>query len=398
MPTRAMQTKPLDSVDFAFDELPGHELHDVLRDYREKGPIQPTRFMGQPAFVITEHEALSRAFQDDFRFPGYKMYAAGFEPAIGPSFISNPDPKEHLAYRKLATPAFRSRAVSTYEKEGLAALAHELLDEIADHDRFDLVTGFTSRFPYLVITRLLGLPREREQEFHDWALALLTFRDDPARAMRAREALSKFLSPVVEDRRRAPQNDIISELIAAEIDGRKLTDEEICSHIRLLFPTGGETTHGSLGNLLYALFSTEGAWQRICREPGCIERAVAEGLRWETPIAVLPRVSQNEPIEFEGMELPADSWVLFAAAGANRDPALLPDPDRFDIDRSQPPNLTFGRGAKSCPGTHLARKNMSVAIEVLSHRLPGIELLDHEIARPRRTVLRCPESLPMRRI
>jgi cytochrome P450 len=353
--------------------------------------------MGLPAFVIAEYDALARAFLDEEAFPGHRMYVASFEPAVGPSFISNPDPKEHLAYRKLATPAFRSRAVSSYERTGLATLAHELIDDLGDRNAFDLVESFTARFPYLVITRLLGLPRDREDEFHEWAIALLSFRDNPERTKRAREAFSDFLAPAVAERRRSPRNDVISELVQAEIDGRRLDDEEIYSHVRLLFPAGGETTYGSLGNLLYALLTVDGAWKRICREPELIDAAVAEALRWETSIAVLPRLSSTEDTQFEGVSIPADSWVLFAPAGANRDPAFFEHPDRFDIDRIQPPNLTFGRGLKSCPGMHLAKKSMSVAAQVLAERLPDLRLVDEEAAIPVRSILRSPTALRVER-
>lgn len=393
-------TVDLDSVDFGLQELPGDALHAVLRTYRERGPVQPTRFLGLPAFVITSHKALEEAFLDEHAFPGHRMYQASFEPAIGKSFISDPDPASHLLFRKLATPAFRSRAVASYEQSGLAALANELVDRIegrlAAGEEVDLVAEYSARFPYLVISRLLGLPRDREDEFHAWALALLTYRDDPERGRRARQSLSDFLAPIVEERRRRPQNDVISELLQAEVDGRKLDDEEVFSHVRLLFPTGGETTHGSLGNLLSALFLHEGAWERIVREPGCIPAAVAEGLRYDTPIAVLPRLSRSAQATFRGIDVPADSWVLFAIAGANRDPEAIRDPDRFDIDRAQPPNLVFGRGPKSCPGLHLARRNMAVALEVLTRRLPDLELVDREAALPRRTVLRAPAALRVR--
>lgn len=386
-----------ENADFAFDEMPGETLHALLHAFRERGPVQPARFMGLPCHVITQDAALRAAFPDDYTFPGHRMYQASFEPAIGASFISDPDPSSHLRYRKLATPAFRSRAVSRYARTGLVALAHELLDTLDGRDEFDLVEEFTSRFPYLVITRLLGLPREREAEFHAWALALLTFRDEPERAMDARRELSAVLAPVVEERRNAPRDDVISELVQSEVDGRRLTDDEVFSHVRLLFPTGGETTHGALGNLIYALLTHEGEWQRIVQNPKRIEAAVEESLRWETPIAVLPRMSRSEPVEFGGTTLAADSWVLFAVAGANRDPALVKDPDRFDPDREQPANLVFGRGAKSCPGPHLARRNMAVALRVLAERMPDLELLDPEAALPRRAVLRSPDALRVRR-
>lgn len=391
MPTR------LEDVDFGLQELPGETLHATLRAFREQSPIEPTRFLGLPSFVITRHDALEAAFLDEHVFPGHRMYQASFEPAIGKSFISDPDPASHLLLRKLATPAFRSRAVASYEASGLAALASELVDGLEGRDEVDLVKDYAARFPYLVISRLLGLPRDREDEFHAWAIALFNFREDPARAVEARKSLSELILPILEDRRRAPRNDVISELLAAEVDGRKLTDEEILSHVRLLFPTGGETTHGSLGNLLSALLLDGDAWQTIVRQPEKIPAAVNEGLRWDTPIAVLPRLSRGEPTTFRGVAIPADTWVLFAMAAANRDPAVVRDPDRFDLDRVQPPNLVFGRGAKSCPGLHLARRNMAVALEVLTRRLPELELADREAALPRRTVLRAPAALRVRR-
>lgn len=387
----------LEDVDFGLNELPGESLHQTLRAFRERSPVEPTRFLGLPSFVITGHAALEEAFLDEHVLPGHRMYQASFEPAIGKSFISDPDPASHLLFRKLATPAFRSRAVASYEQSGLAALANELVDRFGDRDELDLVKDFAARFPYLVISRLLGLPRDRENEFHAWAIALFNFREDPQRAVEARKSLSELILPILEERRRTPQNDVISELLAAEVDGRRLTDEEILSHVRLLFPTGGETTHGSLGNLLSALLLNDGAWQTLCQKPEKIPAAVNEGLRFDTPIAVLPRLSRAEPTTFRGHAIPADTWILFAIAGANRDPAVVRDPDRFDLDRVQPPNLVFGRGPKSCPGLHLARRNMAVAVEVLTRRLPDLELVDREAAQPRRTVLRAPAALRVRR-
>lgn len=387
----------LEDVDFGLHELAGESLHDVLRRYRERGPIQPTRFLGLASFVITGYDALVEAFLDEHALPGHRMYQLSFEPAIGKSFISDPDPASHLLFRKLATPAFRSRAIARYEQSELAALANELVDRSMECDEIDLVRDFTARFPYLVISRLLGLPRDREDEFHAWAIALFGFREHPARALAAKNALTEFLLPLLDERRRRPQHDVLSELLAAEVEGRRLSDEEVLSHIRLLFPTGGETTHGSLGNLLAALFLHDGAWDSLCREPEKIPAAVAEGLRYDTPIAVLPRLSRAEPTRFRGVDLPANTWVLFAIAAANRDPAVVSDPDRFDIGRAQPPNLTFGRGAKSCPGLHLARRNMTVALETLTRRLPDLELVDREAALPRTTVLRAPAALRVRR-
>jgi cytochrome P450 len=382
----------LDQVDFALDAMPGQRLHDVLHAYRARGPVQPTRFLTIPSFVITEHAALLEAFKDVARFPPHLMYQATIEKAAGKTFISMEDP-QHLLFRKLATPAFRSRAVASDEETGLRELALELVEKIDASREFDLMPSFVSRFPYLVITRLLGLPRDREDEFHEWALQMLQIGQAPDAAARAGEELTSFLAPVVEARRQAPRNDVISELLAANVEGRALTNEEIYSHVRLLFPTGGETTHGSLGNLLYALLSHEGSWRRVGNDRSLIPGAVDEGLRWETSIAVLPRLSCGKDIEFCGTDIPANSWVLFAIAGANHDPAVFGNPDIFDIDRSAQDALTFGRGVKACPGMHLTRRNMSVALDVLLDRFPTLTLVAPDTAIPERSTLRCPTRL-----
>jgi len=385
--------RDLSRVDLGLDDLPGSELHDVLHAFRAQGPVQPTRFQGNPAFVISSYEVLLEAFLDNERFPPHLMYKHSLEPAIGESFISMPERERHLLYRKLATPAFRSRAVASYGREGLAALAHEVVDGLAGRSEVDLMADFAARFPYLVITRLLGLPREREEEFHAWALALLRYREEPQLALQASKEFTAYLTPIIEARRSEPRNDVISELILAEADGRRLTDAEIRAHVALLFPTGGESNHATLGNLLYALLSHEGSWQLLREHPARVGDAVDELFRWETSIALVPRLSASQPVEFHGMEIPADTWVLFAITGANRDPAVFTDPDRFDLDRKRKDGLTFGRGVKSCPGMHLARRNMQVGLEVLLERLPEIELLDLEAALPRRAVLRCPDAV-----
>ena len=120
-------THDLDRVDFALDELPGEELHEVLQAYRESAPVAKTHLLGLDAWVVTSHEAVLDGFTDSLRFPPHRMYQVSFEPAIGESFISMAEPERHRIYRKLATPAFGSRAVRNYEREGLAQLAHDTL-------------------------------------------------------------------------------------------------------------------------------------------------------------------------------------------------------------------------------------------------------------------------------
>jgi hypothetical protein len=187
----------------------------------------------------------------------------------------------------------------------------------------------------------------------------------------------------VHERCKAPRDDVISALLAARVEGRALTDEEIFSHVRLLFPTGGETDPRLPRQCAFDPAAGPG------RPAGPVRRAQPDRtnsrrgcFRFETPIAVLPHMSASHDIEFHGVEIPADSWVLFAIAGTNRDPACFDVPDRFEIGRDTSYALTSRRGVKSCPGTHLARRNLCVSIGVLLERMPRLELVDREAALP----------------
>lgn len=382
-------------VDLHRDELPGEELHRYLAARRSEGAVVPAAFFGGTASLVTRYDAVAEAFRDDVRFPPHEAYRISIEPLIGRNFQSMAEP-EHLLYRRLATPAFRSRTVERYEQSGIAELAHELVDSFAGEAELDLAAAFTRRFPFLVISRLLGIPRDAEASFHRWALEMLAFRRDPDRARRARDEFTRYLEPVIAAHRREPGEGVIPELIAAEVDGRRLTDEEIHNHARLLFAVGATTTHDALGSLLFALLTVRGAWDRVRAEAAVRPWAVEELLRWETAVAILPRLSADAPVELAGTVIPPRSWVLFAIAAANRDPSVFPDPDRYDLDRRPTAALTFGPGPRSCPGMHLARKEMLVALEVLLDRFPDLALLDAEAARPRGATVRGPAVLPVR--
>jgi cytochrome P450 len=380
--------------DFARERPRGEELHRLLARLRERGPLARVRFAGERAWIVLRHAELARAFRDGRRFPPGAAYRATTEPVVGRSFISM-DGEEHRVYRRLATPAFHSAAVARLEQTGLAELAHELLGELAGRAEVDLVAGFTHRFPIRMISRLLGLPRGDEERFAAWAAGLLAFPFDPELARRSSQEFTAYLLPIVAERRRSPQGDVISELAAAELEGRRLGDEDVLSHVRLLFPTGAETTTSGLGNLLYALLSAPERWKRVVETPELRHWAVEETLRWENPVAVVPRVAAPEPIGYCGEEIAAGAPVLFCIAAAHRDPGAFPDPDRFDLDRRPSGLLSFGPGLRTCPGMHLARKEMRVALDALAERFPGMRLLDAEAALPTGAVLRAPERLPV---
>ncbi len=380
--------------DFTRERPRGEELHRMLAGLRECGPVARVRFGGERAWIILRHAELARAFRDAGRFPPGAAYRATTEPAVGRSFISM-DGDMHRVYRRLATPAFHSSAVAKLEATGLGELARELLGELAGRSEVDLVASFTHRFPIRMISRLLGLPRDDEERFAAWAIGLLSFPFDPALARRSSQEFTEYLLPIVAERRQRPKGDVISELVEARVEGQRLSDEDVLSHVRLLFPTGAETTTSALGNLLFALLSSPERWRRVVEEPELRHHAVEETLRWENPVAVVPRVAAPEPVRFAGEEIAAGAPVLFCIAAAHRDPAVFPEPDRFDLDRRPTGLLSFGPGVRTCPGIHLARKEMRVTLDALTERFPRLRLLDAEAALPTGAVLRAPERLPV---
>lgn len=389
-----MSSESPDPADFDFGcgGEAGGALHRRLAALRARAPVVEVRFTGRPAWLITRHASLARAFRDNEQFPPGRAYALTTEPAVGRSFISM-DGDEHRIYRTLTTPAFRPRAVASYENAELAAIAHELIDELAREAEPDLMAGFARRLPLVAISRLLGLPRDGEQRFQAWASGLLAFPFDPDEARRCSSEFTAHLLPLLALRRRRPQDDVISELLQAELEGRRLNDEEVLSHVRLLFPTGAETTAGAIGNLLYALLSEPGRWRRVCAEPSLRAAAIEELLRWENPVAIVPRVSAGRPARLDGALIPADSPVLFCIAAANRDPARFPEPDRFELERRPEAHLSFGPGPRQCPGLHLARVELRVALDALCARFPQLQLLDAAASQPCGTVLRAPLAM-----
>lgn len=382
-------------LDFAIDGFAGDKLHQTMRELRGRGPVVQALFGGQPAIIICSHEALAEAFRDNDRFPPADAYRITIEPVQGVTFQTM-EGEQHRLYRRLATPAFQSRAVEAMEREGLAQIAHELVNRLGSARSADFASAFTHRVAFAVISRMLGIPTDREELFRDWAVGFLEFPRDPDRSRHCAEQITQYLLPVLAERRHEPRDDILSGLVQAEVDGRQLTDDEILAHIRLLFSAGASTTTDALGNLVYTLLAERERWQMLLEQPELRAGAIEELLRFETPVAVLPRLSAAEPVEFRGVLIPAATFCLFGIAAANRDPAVFPQPDRFDMQRdSSKKLLSFGPGPRLCPGMHLARRQLAVALDVILERLPGLSLQNPDAAAPRGAILRGPAVLPV---
>lgn len=382
------------SVDLATDRLAGQDLHDVLAALRAQGPLAASTFFGQPAAIATHYEVVRSILRDDEHVPGAPTYQLSTLPIIGHTFI-DAHGQEHDQLRRLATPAFRSRAIERFDAARLGRLADELADRFVGRGACDLVAEFTSVLPYLAIARKLGLPQSREEDTRRWAAGLLSHAMNPELAGQARAEFDLHVGEVVAARRAEPTDDVLSGLLAAERDGVRFTDEEVLAHVRLLFAVGASTTAHGMGNLLSALLHRPDLLELVRREPELRAGAVREGLRYDPPVSVLPRLIMR-PTELEGQLLPEHSFLLLGIAGANRDPAVFAEPDRFDPERSQADVVTFGSGPKFCPGSHLATHEISVALDTLLDRLPGLRLDDPTGSLPVGGPLRAPEQLQVR--
>ncbi|HVO27829.1 MAG TPA: cytochrome P450 [Candidatus Margulisiibacteriota bacterium] len=372
-------------------ELSGSALHDLFHAARRSAGLARMQLHGLPAYLVVHFADVKEFLADDQRFPGGTTYVHQVEPVVGRTFISM-DGDAHKLQRLLATPAFRSNAVARFVEHALVPLAHELVDRFAARGSADLVAEFTDVLPYLAISRKLGLPVASERRQRRLARALLTYPIDPSGARAAAAELTQVIGAALAARRRNPGDDVLSRLLAAEVEGHHLDDEGIVSHVRLLFAVGATTTADAMSNLFWTLLTQPGLAERARREPALRPGIVHELLRWEPPVAALPRFTVAGG-RIGGEDVPPGSLVLAALAAANRDPNVFDEPDRFLPERDEKEILTFGFGSKYCPGVNLARRQLLAALDVVLERLPDLRSAGR--AAPSGGVLRSVKSLPV---
>ncbi|HYQ36527.1 MAG TPA: cytochrome P450 [Mycobacterium sp.] len=305
------------------------------------------------------------------------------------------DGAEHRASRALVSPSFRTALLERWRSELVEVVVHELIDRFAPRGRAELAREFTFAFPVQVIARIMGLPREDYLRFQRLSIELLNVVYDWDRGTAASASLKAYLAEILADRRRNPQDDLISTLAESEIDGARLTDDEIFAFLLLILPAGVETTYRASGNLLVALLTEPPLLDALRADRGLLRGAFEEALRWEPPITTVVRRAVRD-CELGGVAIPAGTNVSVSVSAANRDPTRYPDPDRFDPTRRNIAHLTFGGGPHLCLGMHLARMEGTVAIDALLDRLPDLRL-DPSAPAPNvvGVAFRSPASLPV---
>ncbi len=310
--------------------------------------------------------------------PQKPPHQAGFWAVEDHSLLELEAPR-HTRLRALILRAFTSRRIAALGPE-IAELSHALIDQI-DGERFDLLPSFAQRLPVIIIARLLGVPEERSPDLLAWSNAMVTMyqagrsRADEEAAAAAASDFRAFMLEYVEYRRERPAEDLITQLIAAEEDGERLSTDELLSTCILLLNAGHEATVHTIGNGVNALLGNGLDQETRARAlaPDNIDNLVEEILRFDTPLHMFQRWAYDD-IEIGRETIAKGEKVACLLAGANRDPSQWENPDRFDPFRPVRPNVAFGAGAHFCIGAPLARLELKTALPILFERLPGLSL------------------------
>lgn len=388
-----------------FDDAVAGDVRDPypeLAEARRANPIQKldSSLMpheeGQDVFFIYRHEDITRVLRDGETFSSAHIIDLIMGPIMGEHIMLGMDDPEHRRYRAIVSTAFRQKVLAQWEQELVVDVANELIDAFAGRGSADLVREFNFPFPTKVISGILGLPREDYRQFQRWTTAILSFFTKLDEAVTASQEVKEYMASILAERRREPREDLISELAQAELDGEHLSDEEIFSFLRLLLPAGVETTYRATGNMLFSLLSNPEQLDAVRSDRGLIPDAIEESLRLETPLLNITRLATKDT-DVGGVPVPAGSTVMLMLAAANRDETRYPAPDTYDLARTDPkPHISFGHGPHACLGTHLARLEMRVALDLLLDRLPDLRLdPDGDDPHIRGQVFRSPTSLPV---
>jgi cytochrome P450 len=326
---------------------------------------------GIPRFAVLRYDDCNRVLRDNVTFSS-AIYTGIMGPVMGRTILEMDEP-EHKRHRNVAGQAFRQKTLQRWEDELVGPLAHEMIDEFASRGRAELVSELTFPYPVQVIARILGLPHDDYPHFQALAFALTSVSAGYDAAIDASHELATYLRPEIRSRRADPQDDLISELATAEVDGENLNDDEIVSYLRLLLPAGSETTYCSVGSLLLALLTHPDQLDAVRADRALVPRAIEELLRWEPAVPFIPRLAAADTA-VAGIEIPAGANVTVCLGVANRDETRFADPDRFDIHRTDHQHLAFSSGPHICLGMHLARMEMRVVLNAVLDRLTDIEL------------------------
>ena len=378
--------------------------YQKLAELRHKGPVHALEyrtFMGEaaditrakvPHFVVVGYDEVATVLRD-LEIYSNKSYLTNIGISFGRS-ISTMDPPEHQRYRRIFQKAFLPNVVAKWGESVVDPVIDSLMQKFVNRGHADLVQEFTFHYPFQIVFKQLGLPVGEVATFHKLAMAQIVVSFDIPHGTEASRKLGDYFKTIVDERRRHPGDDIISVLAQAEVEGEYLPEDVLISFLRQLVNAGGDTTYRGTSVLLTGLLSNPDQLEAVRKDRSLIPQAIEEALRWDGPVLVQARMALRDT-ELGGVKIPAGSMVDAAAGAANRDPERFPDPDKFDIFRkSRHRHFAFAFGAHVCIGQHLARVEMTRALNAILDRLPNLRL-DPEKPKPeiRGIMMRVPKHI-----
>lgn len=394
----------------ALDQVYRDDIHKVLDQLREEAPVHQDTELGR--HFLTRHDDVRRVLRDrdwgvDPRKSAPDAYIrlitgtateegrASYEPSM--LFLDAPD---HKRLRSLVSQAFNPKAIEAMRAR-TESITGNLLDELAGQAEIDLIADFAGPLPTLVIADMLGVALEDRDDFKRWSDDLI-FGFDPmrdesttARIEKSGEAMRAYFKNAIEVRRKNPGHDLISDLIRAQEADDSLTAAEIEAMCRLLLIAGNVTTTDLIGNGFYALLTHPDQMAKLRDRPALIENAVEEMLRYDSPVTDSGRIP-FAATELDGLAIAQGTSITTSLAAANHDPAIYPDPHRFDIEREDTHHQSFGGGVHMCLGAPLARLEAQIGISAFLARFPKIEMIEEKAKRRHLPSFRGFETLPVR--
>lgn len=391
---------------------------DILSDAFAADPYSAYRVMrnespliwheGTQSYIISRYDDVERAFKDEvFTTANYDWQ---LEPVHGRTFLQMSG-REHAVRRALVAPAFRGGELQEKFLPVIERNCRELIGAFRHAGQVDLVAQFATRFPINVIVDMLGLDTADHARFHTWYTAIIAFLGNLSqdlevseRGLRTREEFAAYMIPIIQQRRAEPGDDLLSALCRAEIDGMRMSDEDIKAFCSLLLTAGGETTDKGIASLFANLLRHPDQLEAVRQDRSLISRAFAETLRLTPPVHMIMR-QPAEDVKLSGGVVPAGSTVTCLIAAANRDERRYADPGTFDIFRAElkestsfsaaAGHLAFALGRHFCVGALLAKTEVDVAVNQLLDAMPNLRLLEGFQPREKGVFTRGPAALPV---
>ena len=350
------------------------------------------------AWLPTSHAMVSEIAYDTERFTSRSPVMSEHRPPLelAPRGIAAPissDPPFHQPARRLLLPAFAPQAIDKLEAS-TRAYCHELIADMGDRPIVDAAQEYAQHIPVRVIARMLGFPEDDADQFRKFVVHVLEGVDLPEDEREGGMlTLFEYLQAQVHDHVEHPRDDLTSYLIASEMDGEPLPMEHVGGTIALLLIAGIDTTWSAIGASLFHLASTPADLERLVADPALLPVAIEELLRAYAPVTMARLVRQD--MDFHGCPMKAEDWVLLPFPAANRDPVAFDDADQVIIDRQVNRHAAFGLGIHRCAGSHLARMELRVALEVWLEHIPRFTLADPDAVQWSGGQVRGPRVLPV---